>query len=300
MPALPDVGTGEHTGERTLVDTLPGGPSGLPELEGERTVISGPPRMAVGETPGADPSGDDRAGNEPSVLVNFDGATVVTTRPTLPRQVTPPPVGAAPAAPAARPVSAPRRPVSRPADGDLQIFVEVGPDRGRRFTVSSQKPVRVGRGRDNDVILRDLTVSRHHLVLSVQHGQMVVLDQSSGNGTFRNGDELDGTVTVTAGDRLELGRSVLRLGVPGEHTQAASPTAMATRGRTPPEPQLTAPPAETAPPTSDDPSLSMSGRLQSWTPVAIPAMPGRVWPAFVVTIVVGATLGAVLALLIAR
>lgn len=64
--------------------------------------------------------------------------------------------------------------------------------------------VDVGRGRDNDVILDDPRVSRHHAQLRQRRGRYVIFDLDSANGTFINGRPIQEAV-LTSGDRVSFG-----------------------------------------------------------------------------------------------
>lgn len=71
--------------------------------------------------------------------------------------------------------------------------------------------LRLGRGADNDIVVRDPTVSRHHAEL---HGDpdagFEVVDRSSRNGTFVNGHRVS-RARVRESDRIQLGFHVFRL-----------------------------------------------------------------------------------------
>ena len=77
--------------------------------------------------------------------------------------------------------------------------------------VESRVPVhggvlRVGRGQDNDLVLRDDQVSRHHGQLLSRHGALVYRDLESTNGSFVNGERVT-EIAIGPGDVLQLGRS---------------------------------------------------------------------------------------------
>lgn len=66
---------------------------------------------------------------------------------------------------------------------------------------------KVGRSRDNDIVLEDRTVSRHHAVLRYGQGAWWLLPEVTSNGTFCN------DVIVQPGERRRLGSGdVIRLG----------------------------------------------------------------------------------------
>ncbi len=70
--------------------------------------------------------------------------------------------------------------------------------------------VRIGRAMDNDVVLLDDRVSRHHGQVALRLGMLVYTDLGSTNGSFVNG----GAVTEIAlgpGDVLQLGNSTVTI-----------------------------------------------------------------------------------------
>jgi transcriptional regulator with GAF, ATPase, and Fis domain len=74
---------------------------------------------------------------------------------------------------------------------------------GRVF-VPERFPVRVGRDPDNDLVLSDRSVSRHHCLLAHEGGISRVLDHASINGTFVNGRSVEQEV-LRSGDVLRAG-----------------------------------------------------------------------------------------------
>ncbi len=68
-----------------------------------------------------------------------------------------------------------------------------GPHRGKLYRIK-RKGVTIGRETDNDIILEDETVSRHHARLLVEPGignpQIYIQDIASVNGTFVNGERI--------------------------------------------------------------------------------------------------------------
>lgn len=67
-------------------------------------------------------------------------------------------------------------------------------------------PIRIGRAKENDVVLRDRDVSRFHAELSLVGEQLFVRDSESLNGTRLNG-ELVNEATVHPGDVIQMGDS---------------------------------------------------------------------------------------------
>ncbi|HEX6358711.1 FHA domain-containing protein [Actinophytocola sp.] len=63
----------------------------------------------------------------------------------------------------------------------------------------------VGRAPDNDVVLNDVRVSRHHARLARQAGGWLLTDLGSRNGVVVNGEPAGAAVAVADGDRLTFG-----------------------------------------------------------------------------------------------
>lgn len=73
------------------------------------------------------------------------------------------------------------------------------------------KVVRIGRGPDNDLVVGDLTVSRHHAELrAVPGGRYEIADLDSHNGTYLNGRPVR-QAPVGPGDLVGIGHSVFCL-----------------------------------------------------------------------------------------
>jgi pSer/pThr/pTyr-binding forkhead associated (FHA) protein len=64
----------------------------------------------------------------------------------------------------------------------------------------------VGRQAGNDVVLDDVTVSRHHaLFTSTASGRVTVRDLNSLNGTYVNGSRVE-EVTLRTHDEVQIGK----------------------------------------------------------------------------------------------
>lgn len=77
------------------------------------------------------------------------------------------------------------------------------PGGSQRIPVESSH-LRVGRGLDNDVILEDSRVSRHHAQLSYRARRFYIGDAGSTNGTFVNGERV-AEQSLRDGDVVSLG-----------------------------------------------------------------------------------------------
>ncbi|HEV3312025.1 MAG TPA: DUF3662 and FHA domain-containing protein [Chloroflexota bacterium] len=76
-----------------------------------------------------------------------------------------------------------------------------GPDRSFRLEAG---PISIGRSPDNDIVIDDRRVSRHHAELAQSNGRWVVQDLGSTNGTALNG-RLTKQNPLHDGDRVSLG-----------------------------------------------------------------------------------------------
>ncbi|WP_149180437.1 FHA domain-containing protein [Streptomyces sp. TRM49041] len=153
----------------------------------------------------------------PGTVLRFghpaDGPCAVLSAPEPPA---PPPPPAAPApgteatpapapAPASTPAAAPP-PAPEPRPSSVSLPAATGTF--RRPTSVRPLPtrtVRIGRGADNDVVIDDLVVSRHHAELRTHaDGTHWIHDLGSHNGTFLNGRPVD-VARVTADDIIGVG-----------------------------------------------------------------------------------------------
>jgi ABC transport system ATP-binding/permease protein len=111
--------------------------------------------------------------------------------------------------PAPQPAAAPQ--LAQPA---AAAQAEMLPSVDRRPTSRMPLPakaMRIGRVPDNDVVLSDLNVSRHHAELRKSPtGQYEIVDLGSHNGTFVNGQRVTKQV-LTEQDLVSIGSSTFRL-----------------------------------------------------------------------------------------
>ena len=100
-----------------------------------------------------------------------------------------------------------------PPDSASRAFLLVGE--------GSEEPVRfdlggalisIGRASDNDLIVDDPLVSRHHCQLKLQHGAYSFADLGSRNGSLVNG-QVASEVALGPGDRIRLGSTEIEFRV---------------------------------------------------------------------------------------
>lgn len=92
----------------------------------------------------------------------------------------------------------------------ITLRVLDGADRGRIFD-RLQTPITIGREEGNAVQLNDERISRFHVKIQVDQGQLVLTDLESTNGTRVNGEQVHLRI-LRYGDVISLGRSVLLYG----------------------------------------------------------------------------------------
>jgi hypothetical protein len=73
------------------------------------------------------------------------------------------------------------------------------------------EPTSIGRHGDNEIILPDGQVSRHHAEIVMQGGRWLVADLGSANGTYVNGKRLSGPQVLNHGDLVRVGQTQFRV-----------------------------------------------------------------------------------------
>ena len=103
------------------------------------------------------------------------------------------------------------RPVSAPVETQGPDALSVGTLRDVRSVHATRAVVRIGRAPDNDIVLDDLVVSRHHAELrGAPDTGFELTDLGSFNGTFVNGVLAD-RARLAEGDLVSIGHHRLRL-----------------------------------------------------------------------------------------
>jgi adenylate cyclase len=76
----------------------------------------------------------------------------------------------------------------------------------RRFPISTNAVLRIGRSDKNDIVLSDDLASRHHAMLQRSgDGQFYISDLGSSNGTLVNGVRISRPVILRSGGRITIG-----------------------------------------------------------------------------------------------
>jgi pSer/pThr/pTyr-binding forkhead associated (FHA) protein len=88
-----------------------------------------------------------------------------------------------------------------------RLIMRRGPEPGTVFNLEADT-VTIGRGSKNDIIIRDNEVSREHCVLRRLQDEYEVEDNTSSNGTFVNGQRVQGAIALQPGAIVELGDTI--------------------------------------------------------------------------------------------
>jgi predicted component of type VI protein secretion system len=85
------------------------------------------------------------------------------------------------------------------------VFVESTPMHGREIALLAGTTL----GRDDcDVVLSDPEVSRRHAFVGESADGFTIEDLGSTNGTFVNGERIDGARALRSGDEIRFGNTV--------------------------------------------------------------------------------------------
>ncbi len=103
----------------------------------------------------------------------------------------------------------------------LRVVSGIG--QGQEFKLQGR--ARVGRAQDNEIILDDPKVSRHHAVFNLEAEGWVVTDLGSANGTFVNGEQIEAPYRLQSGDRISVGEVVLSYTEPAAEQPSPAPAA---------------------------------------------------------------------------
>jgi pSer/pThr/pTyr-binding forkhead associated (FHA) protein len=77
------------------------------------------------------------------------------------------------------------------------------------------EPVSIGRHADNDIILADPQVSRHHAEIVMQGGRWVISDLGSANGSYVDGQRIVGPQVLNHGDLVRVGQTQFQVEIAG-------------------------------------------------------------------------------------
>jgi pSer/pThr/pTyr-binding forkhead associated (FHA) protein len=96
--------------------------------------------------------------------------------------------------------------VNRLALTSLPTTARLRPDDGKSHPLDGMV-TRIGRQSDNDIVLPDPTVSRHHAVIIRSGPGYAIHDAGSANGITLQNRRIQGSAELTDGDRIVIGDS---------------------------------------------------------------------------------------------
>ena len=106
--------------------------------------------------------------------------------------------------------------VPRPSAPAARLRI-IGRDGEEQVHVFDGSGLTIGRAADNDLVIPDGRVSRHHARIAGRRGTLVYADLGSTNGSRVNGVQV-GELVLGAGDRIEVGDTVIVVEVAGDVT----------------------------------------------------------------------------------
>jgi pSer/pThr/pTyr-binding forkhead associated (FHA) protein len=79
--------------------------------------------------------------------------------------------------------------------------------------LSKNRKFTIGRSSKNSLPVREGTISQRHASIKWDKSSFKIKDERSTNGTFVNNKRISGIVILKNGDRIRLGKFVLRYGI---------------------------------------------------------------------------------------
>jgi pSer/pThr/pTyr-binding forkhead associated (FHA) protein len=212
---------------------------------------------------------------------------------------------------------APAPPRQVPASGPMATFmVRSGALKGQRLTVRVPV-VNIGRAEYNDLMIPDDSVSGSHAKLQRREGVWVLVDSGSTNGTWVDGERIQGEVPLGPGTIVRFGEVSVLFEPTDDHlgTESGSGTKVMGALRPPAEVPSPAPAAVAAPPPPPPPpprpaatppsspavhDTPARGAPQRRSPMYVGGLPPAERPAWVVPVLIIVVLGIMAAVIFFR
>ncbi len=104
-------------------------------------------------------------------------------------------------------------------------YLLVYTDKGKfPFPLDKKNYWTVGRGAENDLVLRENWISRNHAILqSTETDDFYIIDLGSRNGTFVNGRRVSIPVTLKHGDQIAFGKTAVEFYYPARAVVSTDP-----------------------------------------------------------------------------
>lgn len=94
----------------------------------------------------------------------------------------------------------------------ITITIINGRNKGQTHFIGENSTILVGRDDTADIkIEQDNRISRKHAIIALKEGSAYVLDLHSTNGTYLNGEKIDGKVVIKDGDTIRIGKTQLKV-----------------------------------------------------------------------------------------
>ena len=106
--------------------------------------------------------------------------------------------------------AAARADATHPPPGAPTLVLAIG---RRRFVLDESRSLTVGRALDNDIILDDPAISRHHARLVPRNGHWLIEDLASNSGVYVNHQRVK-LFALRPGDQVRMGQQILLLDTP--------------------------------------------------------------------------------------
>jgi len=132
--------------------------------------------------------------------------------------------------------------------------------------------LRIGRMRENDVVVNNLAVSRFHATLRREGDGYVLEDLGSENGTQLNGERITGTVPMNPSDVIQLGKYELRLVLQPGIQIAGAPKAKPSDAWDASQTFLAMPPAAAGAKPAASPAAPAAARPAADAPAPLPPL----------------------------
>lgn len=95
-----------------------------------------------------------------------------------------------------------------PSDTYIEFEMLTAPDTGSILTIQARPRITIGRGSDNDIVIRDAIVSRQHGELLWQDGVHIYRDLNSANGSYINNKPVTEPTPLSVDSVLSLGEAI--------------------------------------------------------------------------------------------
>ncbi len=92
----------------------------------------------------------------------------------------------------------------------VELVILTGEGEANRVRIRPQGHV-IGRSSDADIQISDPYSSEFHARVGMQDGQVVVYDLGSTNGTYVNGRRVTSPTSVSCGDTVQIGKTILEV-----------------------------------------------------------------------------------------